>query len=324
VQQLQRGTAAGGPGTPFDSLSASGAEYRADDARMSFSGPVRGARGEDTLACDGLVVRLTPENRIESAVATGNASGGFASGASRGTWTAAEARTQFDGEGRPGTVDLAGRPATLALDPSGGQPARRITAEQIALRLREGRAASADAHGGVRLERTVPGPTGNPVSEWIAGDAGHASFSGDGSLAAARLEGHVTGSAAEGTARSPAAAYAAGAEIASFLGSRGEDAELLSPRGRILGSRIDLDERGGLVTATGDARAILPPGPSNASAPAFVASAKAPTRARADRIVLDDRGKTAVLTGRAALWQGDDSLAADRIHFCHHTDVLHG
>ncbi len=306
-------TAAGGPGAPFDSLAAAGGEYRADEGRIDFSGPVRGARGEDTLASDALAVHLTAENRIESAVATGHASGGFASGTTRGTWTAAEAHSRFDGEGRPAAVELAGVPATVALAPSGGQPERRITAPQIALAFREGRAASAEARGGARLERIVPGPAGNPVSEWIAGDIGRASFSGDGSFAAARFEGHVTGSGAEGSARSPAASYSADAGVASFLGSAGEDAELLSPRGRILGSRVDLDEKRGLVTATGDARAILPPGTASASAPAFVASAKAPTRARADRIVLNDRARTAELSGRAALWQGGDSLSADRI-----------
>jgi len=306
-------TASGGPEAPFDSLAAAGAEYRVDDGRLAFSGPVRGAHGADTLLCDALLVHLTPESRIESAVATGNASGGFASGASRGTWTAAEARSRFDPEGRPSAVDLEGRPAAVVLAPSAGESERRLTAPQIALAFRDGRIAAADARGGVRLERVVPGPGGSPVPEWIAGDTGRASFSADGSFEAARLDGHVTGSGAEGSVRSPAGSYAAADGVASFFGAHGEDAELLSPRGRVLGSRIDLDEKRGVVVATGDARAILLPGPSNASAPSFVTSAKAPTRARADRIVLDDRARTAQLSGRAALWQGDDSLAADRI-----------
>ena len=306
-------TAAGAPGAAFDSLAADGAEYRVDDARVTFSGSVRAARGGDSLACDTLAVNLAADGRVESAVASGNASGTFASGAARGTWKAAEGRSTFDAQGALAAVALTGRPALVTAPPSAGQPERRLLAPAIALAFRGGRAVSADARGGVRLERTVAGANGAPLLEWIAGDTARAQFGADGALAAARFDGHVAGSTAQGSAKSPAASYSAATGLTSFFGSASEDAELLSARGRVLGRQVDLDERRNAVTAAGDARAILLPGPGRTSAPSFTASSKAPTRARADRIVLDDRARTAELTGSAALWQEDDSLMADRI-----------
>jgi lipopolysaccharide transport protein LptA len=318
-------TGEGDPGAPFDSLSARAAEYRENEGVATFAGDVRAARGGDTLACDTLAVRFGAENRVESAAADGHVSGTLVSGDQRAAWTAAAARSSFDADGQPARVELTGRPAALTAPAAGGQPERRVTAPRIVLGLRAGRIASADAEGGARLERTVAAADGSPSIEWIEGDTASAAFAA-GTIASVRFDGNVRGRSADGESRSPAASYSAATSATSFLGTAESDAELLSPRGRILGRRIDVDQASGLVTATGDARAMLPPGTATASAPSFVASAKAPTRARADRIVLDDRRRTAVLTGRAALWQGDDSVMADRIelHDADRTAVAEG
>jgi len=305
-------TAAGAPGAPFDSLAADSAQYRADDSVLTFSGSVRAARPGDTIACDALAVKLTPDSRVESATASGNASGTFASADSRGAWTASKAVSRF-AEGKVAGIDLAGRPSTVTAPANAGQPERRLAAPAISLGFRGGRVVSADARGRARLERTVAGPSGSPFTESVVGDTARALFAGDGALASARVDGNVVGTTVQGSSKSPSASYSAATGVTSLFGAAGHDAELVAARGRIVGTRIDLDEWRRVVTATGDARAILVPGAANGATPAFVSSSGKPTRARADRIVLDDRARTAELSGGAALWQDDDAVLADRI-----------
>ena len=64
-----------------------------------------------------------------------------------------------------------------------------------------------------------------------------------------------------------------------------------------------------------NARAVFAPDPKEKKpAPvSFVGDKKKPTFGKAERIVLDDAAKTAVLTGKATLWQDDSSLFADAI-----------
>jgi len=307
-------TAAGsGPGAPFDTLRADAGEYRETEGAMTLSGGVRTVRGPDALSADVVTFHLAADNRVDSAVAQGRVQGQAGNGAGVESYAADEARSRFDAAGRLDHVLLTGAPATVSAAAGGGQPERRLSAPRIDLGFDAGRLASADAEGRPRLDRTVPGRNGAPFSESITSDRAHATIAPDGSLSVARFEGNVLGVTIDGISRSPIATYAAASGVTTLLSGGGIDAELDSPRGKLVARRIDVDGKLGTITGDGEARAFLRPGDRGAGAPEFLASSRQPTRARARRIVFDDRARTARLTGDAALWQEENTLAADEI-----------
>jgi lipopolysaccharide transport protein LptA len=306
-------TAAGsGPGAPFDTLRADAGEYRTAEGALSLSGRVEGVRGPDTLACDVLTTHVLESNRVDRASALGNVSGTLVSTGGRGRYRAERATAAFDAGGKISGVDLAGNPAGMVVPADAERPERRLLAPTIRLGFSGDRLSTADAQGRPRLERDGV-RAGMPFAESITGDTARATFAPDGSLAAMVFEGNVVGVTAEGSSTSPVASYDAGSDLITLKSRGGLDAELDGERGKVVGRSIDIAGRTGTVTATGDARIFLRPGPGNASVPSFLATSRKPTRGKARRIVLDDRAKTASLEGDAALWQDDDALFADAI-----------
>lgn len=304
--------AGSGPGAPFDALRADRGEYRSAEGELWLSGRVEGHRGEDTLACDRLTVHVLPDNRVDRAVAEGNVSGTLLSSGGRGSYRAARATSAFDGRGKIERVDLVGTPATMVVPAAPARPERRLAAPGIRLGFSGDRLERADASGRPRLERDGV-RRGSPFVESITSDAARATFAADGSLASARFDGNVVGVTAQGTSKSPAASYAADADVTTLSAGSGRDAELDGDRGKLVASSIEIAGRSGTVTGTGDARLYLRPGAANGAVPAFLATGRKPTRGKARRIVLDDRARTAVLDGDAALWQEEDALFADAI-----------
>jgi lipopolysaccharide transport protein LptA len=306
-------TAAGsGPGAPFDTLRADGGEYRATEGEITLAGRVEGARGQDTLSCDRLTVHVLADNRVDRAVALGNVAGTLVSSGGRGRYRAAQATSTFDGSGKIAGVDLVGTPATLVVPASAGQPERRLAAPGIRLGFSGDRLAAADANGRPRLERDGV-RNGAPFVESITSDTARATFAPDGSLATSRFDGNVVGVTAEGSSKSPAGSYSAATDVMTLSAAGGRDAELDGERGKLVATSIDIAAGTGLVTATGEARVFLRPGAGSDAVPTFLASGKKPTRGKARKIVLDDRSRTALLVGDAALWQDEDALFADEI-----------
>jgi lipopolysaccharide transport protein LptA len=307
-------TASGaGPYAPFDTIRADAGEYRAADAKMTFTGHVQGSRSTDTLACDRVVLHLTPDDRVDSAVASGDVAGTITSGGAHEDYSAAEARSTFGVGGKVSQVVLSGTPATIVAPAQPTQPVRKLIAPRILLGFADGRLSTADAQGRPRLERTVPGNSGEPFDESITSDTAHAVIAPDGALSTAQFDGEVVGVTSEGRSRSPSALYSADTDVTVLSAIGEQDAELDAARGKVVARKIEIDGKSGVITATGEARAFLRPGSGNASMPSFVASSKQPTRGKARRIVLDDRRRTATFTGDAALWQEENALLADAI-----------
>jgi lipopolysaccharide export system protein LptA len=100
-----------------------------------------------------------------------------------------------------------------------------------------------------------------------------------------------------------------------LTGSAGASARVESGGSRLSADRIEVDRPRQQVRGDGNARSVFAPDPKDKRpAPvSFVGDRKKPTYGKADRIVLDDAAKTAVLAGKASLWQEDSSLFADSI-----------
>lgn len=306
-------TAAGtGPGAPFDTLRADAGQYRSAEGEISLSGRVESVRGPDTLACDVLTAHVLEDNRVDRAAARGNVSGTLVSTGGRGRYRAERAIAAFGVGGKISGVDLAGTPASIVIPADGARPERRLIAPAIRLGFSGDRLSTADARERPRLERDAV-RAGIPFAESITGDAARATFAPDGSLSAMRFDGNVLGVTVQGSSTSPVASYAAADDLITLSAAGGRDAELDGDRGKVLGRSIEIAGRTGIVTATGEARIFLRPGPGNAAVPSFIATSRKPTRGKARRIVLDDRARTASLEGDAALWQDDDALLADAI-----------
>ena len=302
-----------GPDAPFDALRADAATYRAAEGGLALAGAVRANRGPDTLSCNRMDVHLTPENHVDTALAIGAVSGRLVSGGAAEDYTADTARSTFDAGGKISAVELAGGPATITVPATRQAPARRLAAPHIRMAFASERLASADADGRPRLDRTVALPSGAPFTESITADRAHADFGPDGALAGARFDGNVVGVSTQGNSASPEADYRAATDTMVLVSSPAQEAELDAPKGKLVARRIEIDGRSGVVTGVDSARAYLRPGDANPSTPGFLASSKKPTHARAQTIVLDDRNRTAHLSGDAALWQETNALFAETI-----------
>lgn len=311
-------TAQGSPGsaTPFSSLSAESARYRRDSGDLEFSGSVHGQSGDNSLASETLTLHLTPERRLETADAAGGVSGILVSEGkppSRDRYSGDQARVWFDTAGKLSRAALSGRPASVVEEASGAAGPRRLTASRLTLLVAGNAPTSAHARGGVRLEIPGTDASGRPASQTVEASRADAEYGPEGLISSVSFSGSVRGSSPQGLGTAPAGTYFPGANRTLLTGDSKEEAELSSPRGRLLAHSIEVDDARSLVTASDHARAFLTGEGQESSAPRFLASRREPTRARANRIVLDERRHTARLTGDAAMWQQDDALFADEI-----------
>jgi lipopolysaccharide transport protein LptA/LPS export ABC transporter protein LptC len=302
-----------GPGSPFSALDAKSAVYRQAVPELELDGEVRGEGGGNTLSSDSLTLHLTDENRVDQARAAGAVTGMIAAGrtpTTRETYSGREARLWFDGAGKASRAELLGAPAVVVEPASARSGPRRVAAPRLSLALAGGKLASSRAEGGVRIETTGRGPSS---LQTVESDAADASYGPDGRLSSATFTGGVRGSSPDGNGSAPRAVYSASRNVTVLTALGPEEARLSSPRGRLLASSIEIDGDNSVVTATGHARAFFSGEEGRESAPRFLSGGGKPTRGRARRIVLDDRRRTALLTGEAALWQEDSALFGDEI-----------
>ena len=210
-----------------------------------------------------------------------------------------ESMLTFDANGRPRTLSLTGTPALL------WEADRRLTAPQISVLFEDGRAASASASGGVRVE-------GNGShAEALTATLG---FSKDGDAQNVVLEGSVKLNS-DGRSGDAARAIELDARGLWLLtGDAAHSARVSSGSSRLSADRIELDRPRQQVRGEGRARAVLGADPQKSQRTVtFVGDPDRPSFGKADRIVLDDATHVATLSGSASLWQDDSSLFADDI-----------
>jgi LPS export ABC transporter protein LptC/lipopolysaccharide transport protein LptA len=306
-----------GAGNPFETLAADAASYRRKDRRLVLSGNVRGTRGDNSFAADGLSLEFGPaQKKVDRAAARGRVTGVVAAPAAPGRpatrqlFDAETADLSFDSGGRLSGAVLGGSPARVRAAGAVGGASRTVAAPLIDLFFRDGALRQARAEGGVTIQS---GPAGSVAPQTASARRARAEYSAQGEVERIELSGDAAGTSSSGRFRAARAELFPAEDRAILRGEGPQDAELENSRGRILARRIDVDRRRSVVVAAGEARADLAGGAANPSLPPYLVSSGRPTRARAQQIRLDDARRLAVLSGEAALWQGDSALFADRI-----------
>lgn len=267
------------------------------------------SRSGDRYAADRLTIKTgSSGGRTEWARGTGNVRGILAatssaagperSGVER-QYSGEESMLTFDAAGKPRTLSFTGTPALLS------EPARRLTAPRISVIFEDGRAASAGASGGVRVE----GEGGHAEAE-----NGTLGFSREGEAQNVSLEGSVKVNA-DGRAGDAARAVELDARGLWLLtGDAAHSARVTSGGSRLSADRIEIDRPRQQVRGEGRARAVLGADTQkNQRTVTFVGDPNRPSYAKADRIVLDEASHLATLSGAASLWQDDSSLFAENI-----------
>lgn len=306
-------------GAPFSSLKADGVEFQRDLHQAIFDGHVAGSHGADSFFASRLTLHLDERDQIQSAQAGGDVSGTLIAtpaGASPAIYhySGNAAVLFFDAEQRLRSVVLTGTPAKIVGPGSGqGFTQQAISALTLTFLLENQTLREADAESNVRVESAGRDARGRPALQSVSGDRGRALYADTGELLSAQLTGHVTGTSPEGTSRAPVAEYFPSQEKTVLLGRGNTDAELESPRGKLVAEKIEIFSTRSWIGASGKARAFLKPGRANAGVPAYLASSKEPTFAKADQIVLDDASGVARFSGQAALWQENNALLASTI-----------
>ncbi|HVQ54572.1 MAG TPA: LptA/OstA family protein, partial [Thermoanaerobaculia bacterium] len=205
----------------------------------------------------------------------------------------------FDAQGKPRTLSLTGAPALL------WEPGRRLTAPQIGVLFEDGRAASATASGGVRVEGE---------GSHAEADKGTLGFSKEGAAQNVALEGAVKMLSDGRTGEAARAIELDARGLWLLTGDAAHSARVTSGGSRLSADRIELDRPRQQVRGEGRARAVLGADPQKGPRTAtFAGDPNKPSFAKADRIVLDETTHVATLSGSASLWQDDSSLFADDI-----------
>jgi lipopolysaccharide export system protein LptA len=267
------------------------------------------SRSGDHYAADHVVVKTGGSGgRTEWVKGTGNVHGILAPGHGVAGDRGAPVSRQYAGDESLLWLDAAGKPRTLAFSGAPAllwEPERRLTAPRIELVFEGGRIASAKGSGGVRIE----GSSGRAEAE-----RGTVGFSPDGAAENVALEGSVR---VESDGRKADAAHAVELDAAGvwlLTGDGSRSARVESGGSKLSADRIELDRPRRQVRGQGRARAVL--GAENQKKDrtvTFVGDPKKPSFGKADRIVLDDAGQVATLSGAASVWQDDSSLFADDI-----------
>ncbi len=226
-----------------------------------------------------------------------SASGPQRSGGER-QYSGEESMLTFDANGKPRSLALTGAPALL------WEAQRRLTAPQISVLFEDGRAASATASGGVRVEGD---------GSHAEADHGTLGFSKEGEAQNVALDGavKVTSDGRTGDAARAVELDARGLWL--LTGDAAHAARVISGSSRLSADRIELDRPRQQVRGEGRARAVLGADPKGPRTVTFVGDPNRPSFAKADRIVLDESTHVATLSGSASLWQDDSSLFADDI-----------
>lgn len=309
-----QGTGTGEESGGLSRLDARSALYRRDDSVLELEKADASSRNGDRFASDNLVLKLaaTGKHHPEWARATGDvrgilsAEGAASTAGPKGAkakverqYAGDESLVSFDAEGKAKSFTLRGAPAMMQ------EPQRRLTAPQIDLLFADGRATSARASGGVRIE--------SPDSRAVA-DSGSLGFGPDGATQNAALDGNVRVESNDRKAQSARAAQLDSRGLWVLTSDGAHAARVEDGRSRISADRIEIEQPLKQVRAEGKARAVFSPDPAkNERTVTFVGDPKRPAYGQANRISLDDERHLATLSGSASLWQDTSSLFADDI-----------
>ena len=303
IEGAGSGTDSGG----LSKLTARQGLFRREAGVLELENVDGQSRSGDRYAADRLTVKSgSSGGRTEWARGTGNVRGILAATPSAPPERAGVER-QYSGEESMLTFDVAGKPRTLSFTGTPAllwEPARRLTAPQISVAFEDGRAASASASGGVRVE----GEGGHAEAE-----KGTLGFSKEGEAENVALEGLVK---VDSDGRTGDAARAVELDVRGLwllTGEAARSARVTSGGSRLSADRIEIDRPRQQVRGEGRARAVLGADPQKKRTVTFVGDPNRPSYAKADRIVLDDAIHLATLSGAASLWQDDSSLFAEDI-----------
>ncbi len=304
IEGAGSGTDSGG----LSKLTARQGVFRRESGVLELENVDGQSRSGDRYAADRLTVKSgSSGGRTEWARGTGNVRGILAATPSAVPPERAGVERQYSGEESMLTFDAAGKPRTLSFTGTPAllwEPARRLTAPQISVAFEDGRAASASASGGVRVE----GEGGHAEAE-----KGTLGFSKEGEAQNVALEGSVK---VDSDGRAGDAARAVELDVRGLwllTGNAARSARVTSGGSRLSADRIEIDRPRQQVRGEGRARAVLGADPQKKHTVTFVGDPNRPSYAKADRIVLDDAIHLATLSGAASLWQDDSSLFAEDI-----------
>ncbi len=253
-------------------LTAHAALYRRDAGLLELENADATSKSGDRFASDNLVIKLgtTGKHHPEWARATGNVRGivspeGAASAAgskSEGGKVARQYEGQeslvgFDADGKAKSFTLRGAPAMMK------EPQRRLTAPQIDLLFADGKATSARATGGVRIDS---------ADGRAEADSGSLGFGKDGEAQNAALVGNVRlDEPPDRRAQSARAAQLDSRGLWVLTGDGGRAARVESGRSRISAERIEIERPLKQIRASGKARAVFSPDPARKErTPTFV------------------------------------------------------
>ncbi len=292
-------------------ISADGAVYRRDEGLIELLGKVSGAsRSGDRVASDRMVLKTEQEgNRFEWARAEGNVRGvlvsagpGVPGPARERRYAGERAALLFAPDGAVRSLSLTGTPARVE------EADRKVDAETIDVGFERGRATSALARGNVRLE--------SPQNRAECSNAS-LTFASSGEIETLELSGGVRMQGEGRSARAEKAVELPSRGIWILTGGEGGSAAAESEGSRVSAARIEMDRTRRTLDAEGNARAVFIPGDPKAKGkarvPALVGDSSHPTFGKAARMVFDDAGRVATLSGGATLWQGASSLFGDDV-----------
>lgn len=307
------GTGSGDESGGLSHITARSALFRRDASVLELEVADAQSRTGDRFAADHVILKLSSErNHPEWARATGNVRGilspqGPAAKAARlpagepvqRQYSGEESLIAFDPNGKPKTFTLLGSPALL------WEAQRRLTARQIDIGFAEGRATSARAGGGVKIE--------SPDSR-VEAEQGSLGFGKDGAAENTALDGNVRVDASDRRGQAARAVEVNARGIWILTGDPERAAKVESGGSRVSADRIEIERPLRQVRAEGKARAVFSPDPAKKERTVtFVGDPKRPVYGKGDRISLDDEHHLATLSGSASLWQDTSSLFADDI-----------
>lgn len=300
------GTGEGSGG--LSELTADSALFRRAEGVVELEGQVSGVSREgDRITANRLVLKLDETGkRVEWARAFGAvrgtlAGGGVPPGAPAGparTYGGEQAALFFDPEGNTRSLGLTGSPAWVE------EPQRRVAAGEIDVAFADGRAISASARRGVRIRSE---------DATARADRAETVFGPSGGIQSMELSGNVEMSAKERSGRADRVIQLPDRGVWLLTGAASSSASVESGGSRVSAARIELTEKPEGIRAEGNARAAFVSQPGKPKAATLVGDPKKPTYGKAERMVFDESGRTAVLSGGATLWQGGSSLFADDI-----------
>ena len=304
------GSGSGADSAGLSKLTARSGVFRRDQGVLELETFDGLSRSGDRYAADHVTVKTGDAGgRTEWVRGTGKVRGILAPGhPAAGTAAQAAVERQYTGDESLLLLDAAGQPRSLAFSGSPAllwEPSRRLTAPRIELTFEDGRIASAKGLGGVRVDAE---------GSRAEAERGSVGFTRDGAAENVALEGSVR---VESDGKRGDAARAVELDARGLwllTGDAARSARVESGGSRLSADRIELDRPRRQVRGQGRARAVLGTGdPKTEATVTFIGDPKRPSYAKADRIVLDDAGQAATLSGAASVWQDDSSLFADDI-----------